>query len=79
VAVEGYSPLKGTNLTDPVLAEIAAAHGATPAQVVLRWHLEHGVTVLVKSARPERIAANIDLLRFSLSPGEVERIDALSR
>jgi len=79
VAVEGYSPLKGTNLVGPVLAEIAAAHGATPAQVVLRWHLEHGVTVLVKSVNPERIAANIEALRFSLDPGEVARIDALPR
>jgi diketogulonate reductase-like aldo/keto reductase len=79
VAVEGYSPLKRTNLASPVLAEIAAAHDATAAQVVLRWDLEHGVTALVKSAQPERIAANIDLARFSLSPGEVARIDALSR
>jgi diketogulonate reductase-like aldo/keto reductase len=62
-----------------VLAEIAAAHGATPAQVVLRWHLEHGVTVLVKSAHPERITANIEALRLSLDPGEIARIDALSR
>src|SRR5262249_58192212 len=53
VAVEGYSPLKGTNLANPVLAKVAAAHGAAPAQVVLRWHLEHGVTVLVKSVHPE--------------------------
>ena len=79
VAVEGYSPLKRTNLASPVLTEIAAAHGATPAQVVLRWHLEHGVTVLVKSAHPERIVANIEALRFSLEPDEVARIDALSR
>jgi 2,5-diketo-D-gluconate reductase A len=79
VAVEGYSPLKGTNLASPVLAEIAAAHGATPAQVVLRWHLKHGVTVLVKSAHPERIVANIEALRFSLDPGEITRIDALPR
>jgi 2,5-diketo-D-gluconate reductase A len=79
VAVEGYSPLKRTNLANPVLTEIAAAHGATAAQVVLRWDLEHGVTVLVKSANPERIAANIDLLRFSLSSGEVAEIDALAR
>jgi diketogulonate reductase-like aldo/keto reductase len=79
VAVEGYSPLKGTNLANPVLAKIAAAHGATPAQVVLRWHLEHGVTVLVKSVHPERIASNIEALRFPLDPGEVARIDALSR
>ena len=79
VAVEGYSPLKRTNLASPVLTEIAAAHGATPAQVVLRWNLEHGVTVLVKSAHPERIVANIEALRFSLEPDEVARIDALSR
>ncbi|HUL26376.1 MAG TPA: aldo/keto reductase [Streptosporangiaceae bacterium] len=79
VAVEGYSPLKRTNLANPVLAEIAAAHGATAAQVVLRWHLELGVTVLVKSAQPERIAANIGAMRFSLSAAEVERINALAR
>ena len=79
VAVEGYSPLKRTNLANPVLAKIAAAHDATASQVVLRWHLEHGMTVLVKSAQPERIAANIDVVGFSLSPDEVARIDALSR
>jgi diketogulonate reductase-like aldo/keto reductase len=79
VAVEGYSPLKGTTLTDPVLAEIAAAHGVTPAQVVLRWHLEHGITVIPKSENPDRIAANLDLLGFTLTPAEVERIDGLSR
>jgi 2,5-diketo-D-gluconate reductase A len=79
VAVEGYSPLKGTNLANPVLAEIAAAHGATPAQMVLRWNVEHGVPVLARSVHPDRIAANIEALRFSLDPAEVARIDALSR
>jgi 2,5-diketo-D-gluconate reductase A len=79
VAVEGYSPLKGTNLSDPVLVEIAKAHGVTPAQVVLRWHLEHGITVIPKSVNPERIAANFDLMQFSLEPDEVARIDGLSR
>ena len=79
VAVEGYSPLKGTKLDDPVLAGIAAAHGVTPAQVVLRWHLEHRVTVIPKSEHPDRIAANLDLLGFSLTPDEVARVDALSR
>jgi 2,5-diketo-D-gluconate reductase A len=79
VAVEGYSPLKGTNLADPVLADIAEAHGVTPAQVVLRWHLEHGITVIPKSAHPDRIAANIDLTRFKLEPAQVARIDTLSR
>jgi diketogulonate reductase-like aldo/keto reductase len=79
VAVEGYSPLKGANLKDPVLTGIATAHGVTPAQVVLRWHLEHGVTIIPKSSHPDRIAANIDVLRFTLTPDQVARIDGLSR
>jgi len=79
VAVEGYSPLKGTDLADPVLAGIAAAHGVSTAQVVVRWHLEHGVTVLVKSSHPDRIAVNIDVSGFSLSPDEVTAINGLSR
>jgi diketogulonate reductase-like aldo/keto reductase len=78
VAVEGYSPLRGSRLGDRVLTEVAAAHGVTPAQVVLRWHLQHGIVVIPKSANRERIAANVDLLGFSLSDEEVERIDALS-
>ena len=79
VALEGYSPLKGTDLGHPVLTAIAAAHGVTPAQAVLRWHLEHAIAVIPKSARPERIAANFDVLRFSLTPEEVAQIDHLSR
>jgi len=79
IAVEAYSSLKNTNLDDPVLAKIAAAHGVTSAQVVLRWHLEHDVTVIPKSARPDRIAANFDLLGFSLTAHEVASIDALAR
>ena len=79
VTLEGYSPLKGTDLGHPVLTTIAAAHGVTPAQVVLRWHLEHGIAVIPKSARPERIAANFDVLRFSLTPEEVAQVDHLSR
>jgi 2,5-diketo-D-gluconate reductase A len=77
VAVEGYSPLKGTRLRDPVLAGIAARHGVTPAQVILRWNLELGITVIPKSARPERIQSNFDLFGFSLTPEEVARLDRL--
>jgi diketogulonate reductase-like aldo/keto reductase len=77
VAVEGYSPLKGTRLRDPVLAEIAARHGVTPAQVILRWNLELGVTVIPKSGRPERIQSNFDLFGFSLTAEEMARIDSL--
>jgi 2,5-diketo-D-gluconate reductase A len=77
IEVEGYSPLKGTRLNDPVLTQIASAHGVTAAQVVLRWHLEHDIAVIPKSAQPDRIAANFDLLGISLSTGEVQRIDAI--
>jgi 2,5-diketo-D-gluconate reductase A len=79
VVVEGYSPLKGANLRDPVLAEIASRHGVTPAQVVLRWHLEHGIVVIPKSGNRDRIAANFDLSGFRLSGDEVLRIDGLGR
>ena len=78
VVLEGYSPLKRSRLDEPVLAEIARAHGKTPAQVVLRWHLEHGVVVIPRSARRERIEENFDLFDFALSPAEMGRIDALA-
>jgi 2,5-diketo-D-gluconate reductase A len=77
VVLEGYSPLKGTRLRDPVLAEIAARHGVTPAQVVLRWHLEHRIPVIPKSGTPERIASNFDLWGFTLTDEEISHIDAL--
>jgi len=79
VVVEGYSPLKGANLRDPVLVEIASRHEVTPAQIVLRWHLEHGIVVIPKSANRDRIATNFDLSGFQLSGDEVLRIDGLSR
>jgi 2,5-diketo-D-gluconate reductase A len=78
VVVEGYSPLKDTNLNDPVLTEIAWAHSVTPAQVVLRWHLDHQVAVVVKSADPKRIVANLNLFGFSLDADELAQIDALA-
>lgn len=79
VAVEGYSSLKNTNLDDPVLAKIAAVQGVTPAQVVLRWQLQHNVVVIPKSAQPERIAANLDLFGFVLSAEEMATIDGMAR
>jgi diketogulonate reductase-like aldo/keto reductase len=78
VALEGYSPLKGANMADPVLDDIATTHGVTPAQVILRWHLEHGITVIPRSSHPDRIAANIDVLGFTLTSDQVAKIDALS-
>jgi diketogulonate reductase-like aldo/keto reductase len=59
VVLEGYSPLRSTRLTHPVLARIAAVHGVEPARVVLRWHVQHGVVVIPKSADPGRIRATL--------------------
>jgi 2,5-diketo-D-gluconate reductase A len=77
IALEGYSSLKSRSLNDPVIGVIAAAHEVSPAQVILRWQLEHGITVIPKSVRPDRIAANLDLFGFTLEQAEVAKIDAL--
>ena len=77
VVVEGYSPFKTTNLHDPVLTRIAAAHGVDPARVVLRWHVQHEIVVIPKSKTPERIVRNADLDGFVLTRAEMAAIDAL--
>ena len=78
IAIEAYSPLtKGARLNDPVLVEIAAAHGVSTAQVLLRWCLQHGFVTLPRSSNPDRIRTNLDLDGFELSTSDMERLDAL--
>jgi diketogulonate reductase-like aldo/keto reductase len=77
VVVEGYSPLKNSRPGDPAIADVAEAHGVTPEQVVLRWHIQHGVVVIPKSATPERIERNLDLFGFALDDDEMSRVDGL--
>jgi diketogulonate reductase-like aldo/keto reductase len=79
VVLEGYSPLKTTDLRDPVLVEIAQAHGVTPSQVVLRWHIDHGIVAIPKSATPSRIRENFDIFGFSLDDSELRQLDAMGR
>jgi 2,5-diketo-D-gluconate reductase A len=80
IATEAWSPLKqGEVLGDPVIVEIAERVGRTPAQVVLRWHIERGNIVFPKSTTPERIRENFELFDFELEPGDVERINGLDR
>src|SRR4051812_20820515 len=79
VVVEGYSPFKTTNLHDPLLTRIAAAHGVDPARVVLRWHIQRGIVVIPKSATPERIAGNAAVDGFALTDDELTAIDGLTR
>ncbi|MEV0158284.1 aldo/keto reductase [Micromonospora sp. NPDC050686] len=77
IVLEGYSPFKTSDLSDPVLSRIAAAHGVSPAQVVLRWHIDHEIVVIPKSVTPDRIRANADVFGFSLTAAEMRDIDAL--
>jgi 2,5-diketo-D-gluconate reductase A len=77
VALEGHSPLRSTNLRDPRLVRIAEEHGVTPAQVVLRWHVEHGIVAIPKSTNPERIAENAAIFGFRLRASEVDDLDRL--
>jgi diketogulonate reductase-like aldo/keto reductase len=78
VRLEGYSPLKNVDLHDSRILAVADAHGATAAQVVIRWHVEREILVIPKSVNPERIAENLDVFGFALSDGELAALDALS-
>lgn len=80
IATEAWSPLgRGAVLEDPTIARIAAAHGVSPAQVMIRWHLQLGNIVIPKSSTPARIAENADVFGFALSDAEMAAIAALDR
>jgi diketogulonate reductase-like aldo/keto reductase len=74
----GAAPSAATSpLVHPVVTQLAAKYRKTPAQVVLRWHIDHRVSAIPKSIRPERIAENIEIFDFALTKQEVAAIDAL--
>lgn len=78
IAVEAYSPLgRGADLEADAVVSIAREHGVTPAQVVLRWHVQNGNVVIPKSTNPERIATNLDLFGFELSDQDMAAVTAL--
>jgi len=78
IVTEAWSPLaRGELLDDASVRRIADAHGKTPAQVLLRWHIELGNVVIPKSRTPERIAENIEVFDFELTPEDHETITAL--
>jgi diketogulonate reductase-like aldo/keto reductase len=66
-------------LTDPVIIGLAEKHGKTAAQVILRWHIQKGASVIPKSFNPERIAENMDIFDFELSAEDTSAIDALDK
>jgi diketogulonate reductase-like aldo/keto reductase len=77
VVLEGYSALRGGTLTDPTIREIADRLGRTPAQVIIRWHLQHRFVVIPKSVDPDRIRANAQVGDFELSDDDMAAMDAL--
>ncbi len=78
IVTEAWSPLaQGQVLDDPTIDQIAEAHGKTPGQVVIRWHLQLGNVVIPKSVTPERIVENFDVLDFNLSADQMSSIEAL--
>ena len=79
IITQAWSPLgRGKRLDDLVLLKLAAAHGKTPAQIILRWHLQNGIAIIPKSVHQDRIKANADIFDFELSPAEMQQIDGLN-
>lgn len=80
IQIECYSPLgSGAVLDNPVIAEIATALGKSPAQVILRWHIQQGLAVIPKSVTPERIRENLAVFDFTLDENAMDRIAGLDR
>ncbi len=79
VAVEGYSALRGGTLDHPAIVGIAERLGRTPAQVIVRWHLQHEVVVIPKSTRADRTRSNADVAGLSLSASDMAALDGLGR
>jgi diketogulonate reductase-like aldo/keto reductase len=78
IQVEAYAPLvKARRMAHPIVKGVASKHRRTPAQILVRWSLEHGLVVIPKSVRPERIRENADVFGFSLDSEDLAALDAL--
>ncbi len=78
IQAQAYGPLvRGHRMDHPVLQRVAARHGRTPAQVLVRWGLQHGLATIPKSAHEARIRENVDVYGFELDPGDMAALDAL--
>ena len=80
VVTESWSPLgRGELLSEPTVTAIAEAHGVTPAQAILRWHVQLGAVPIPKSADPARQRANLDLFGFTLTDAEMATLSGMER
>jgi diketogulonate reductase-like aldo/keto reductase len=79
IQLEAYSPLtRGTKLKHPVVVEVARRYSRSSAQVMIRWGLQHGLVVIPKSSKPERIKENSEVFGFEISQADMSKLDALS-
>ncbi len=81
IVTESWSPIGqgGSLLADPTIGDVARAHGQSPAQVVLRWHVQLGLIPIPKTSKPERLVENLGVFDFELSPEEMDRLAGLDR
>ena len=80
IRIESYSPLgSGALLDNPTIGEIAKKHGTSPAQAIIRWHMQEGLIVIPKSTHAERIRANIDVFGFALDDADMKKIAGLDK
>lgn len=81
IVTQSWSPLGlgGELLREPAIRQVAKHHSKSPAQVILRWHIELGLSAVPKSANPKRMAENIDIFDFALSDAEIAALSALDR
>jgi 2,5-diketo-D-gluconate reductase A len=82
IVTESWSPIGGQGtgvLREPVVLELAERYGRTPAQMVLRWHIELGLVAIPKSSNPQRLRENLDIFDFALSPDDIAAISALDQ
>lgn len=79
IQLEAWSPLMQGNLDQPVLSQLAAKHGKSPAQIVLRWDIQNGIVVIPKSVTEHRIRENANIFDFELSAEDMALIDALNQ
>ena len=79
IQAESWSPLMNAQiLEDATVKAVASEIGKTPAQVIIRWNVEHGVVVIPKSVTPSRIEENLNVFEFVLTKGQIERLDQLN-
>lgn len=76
--LQAYTPLlRGARMSDPKLTSLAAGYGKTPAQMLLRWAVQHGVSTIPKSSNPARIRENFDIFDFEITDADMNRMDSL--